>query len=99
MKPVRSAPGILGMTWSFTSPDGRATFQLITVNGELHCRWRRVGDTTLSRTRRGRVLNGVSAFKPRPADIVQDDVFRLTETVTAVRSRRSYVEVGLRHGR
>jgi hypothetical protein len=26
VKSVRSAPGILEMTWSFASPDGRATF-------------------------------------------------------------------------
>lgn len=44
VKPLRSAPGILEMTWSFASPDGRATFELITVEGELRCRWRRVGD-------------------------------------------------------
>ena len=44
VKSVRSAPGILEMTWPFASPDGRATFEFITVNGELHCRWRRVGD-------------------------------------------------------
>ncbi len=44
VKSVRSAPGILEMTWSFTSPDGRATFELVTVDGELRCRWRRVGD-------------------------------------------------------
>ena len=44
VKSVRSAPGILEMTWSFASPDGRATFELLTVNGELRCRWRRVGD-------------------------------------------------------
>ena len=44
VKSVRSAPGILEMTWSFASPDGRATFELIAVDGELRCRWRRVGD-------------------------------------------------------
>ncbi len=43
VKSVRSAPGILEMTWSFASPDGRATFELVTVDGELYCRWRRVG--------------------------------------------------------
>lgn len=32
------------MTRSFTGPDGRATFDLVTVAGELRCRWRRVGD-------------------------------------------------------
>ena len=44
VKSVRSAPGVLEMTWSFSSPDGRATFEMITVEGELRCRWRRVGD-------------------------------------------------------
>ncbi|TWE10483.1 hypothetical protein [Rudaeicoccus suwonensis] len=44
IKSVRSAPGILEMTWSFASADGRATVELITVDGELRCRWRRVGD-------------------------------------------------------
>jgi hypothetical protein len=44
VKPVRGAPGVLEMTWSFASADGRATFELVTVEGELRCRWRRVGD-------------------------------------------------------
>lgn len=44
VKSVRSAPGILEMTWSFASPDGRATFEFFTVDGELRVRWRRVGD-------------------------------------------------------
>lgn len=44
VKSVQGADGVLEMTWSFASPDGRATFELVTVNGELRCRWRRVGD-------------------------------------------------------
>ncbi|TXI56304.1 MAG: hypothetical protein E6Q55_29240 [Mycolicibacterium mageritense] len=44
VKAVQGAPGVLEMTWSFASPDGRATFELVTVDGELRCRWRRVGD-------------------------------------------------------
>ena len=44
VKSVQSAPGGLEMMWSFASPDGRATFELITVDAELRCRWRRVGD-------------------------------------------------------
>lgn len=43
VKSVQRAPGILEMTWSFASPDGRATFELVTVDGELRCRWRRLG--------------------------------------------------------
>ncbi len=42
VKSVQGAPGILEMTWSFASPDGRATFELVTAEGELRCRWRRV---------------------------------------------------------
>ena len=44
VKAVRGAPGVLEMTWSFASPDGRATFELVTVNHEIRCRWRRIGD-------------------------------------------------------
>jgi hypothetical protein len=44
VKAIQGAAGVLEMTWSFASPDGRATFELITVDGELRCRWRRVGD-------------------------------------------------------
>jgi hypothetical protein len=43
IKSVTNAPGVLEMTWSFASPDGRGTFELLTVAGELRCRWRRVG--------------------------------------------------------
>jgi len=34
----------LEMSWSSASPDGRATFKHITIEGELRVRWRRVGD-------------------------------------------------------
>jgi hypothetical protein len=44
VRSVRSAPGVLEMTWSFAGPDGRVTFELITVDDALRCRWRRVGD-------------------------------------------------------
>jgi hypothetical protein len=44
VKSVQGAPNVLEMTWLFSSPDGRATFEFVTVNGELRCRWRRVGD-------------------------------------------------------
>lgn len=44
VKSVRAAGGVLEMTWSFASPDGRATFELITTGDELRVRWRRVGD-------------------------------------------------------
>jgi hypothetical protein len=44
VKAVQGAPGVREMTWSFASPAGRATFELVTVAEELRCRWRRVGD-------------------------------------------------------
>lgn len=35
------------MGWSFASPDGRATFELVTIEGQLRCHWPRVGDHSL----------------------------------------------------
>lgn len=43
VRPVAGASGILEATWSFTGPDGRATFEWVTVEGEPRIRWRRVG--------------------------------------------------------
>jgi hypothetical protein len=31
------------MTWSFSGPDGRATFEWIRIEGQLAVRWRRIG--------------------------------------------------------
>ena len=42
------------MTWSFGSPDGRATSELVAVAGELRCRWRRVGDRDVFKSPRSR---------------------------------------------
>ncbi|NQW71122.1 MAG: hypothetical protein HQ453_00180 [Actinobacteria bacterium] len=36
--------GIMEMTWSFASPDGRATFHLAREDGNWVCVWRRIGD-------------------------------------------------------
>ncbi|MBF5082334.1 hypothetical protein [Quadrisphaera sp. INWT6] len=42
--PMKHAPGIWEMTWSFASPDGRATFAFTTTaDGETRLLWRRVG--------------------------------------------------------
>lgn len=43
VKAVANAPGVWAMTWSFAGPDGRATFEWVTVHGEPAVRWRRVG--------------------------------------------------------
>lgn len=50
VKAVRGAAGVLEMNWSFASPDGRATFELLSVDGALRCRWRRVGDHQVFKT-------------------------------------------------
>lgn len=43
VKDVEGAPGIRELTWSFAGPDGRATFEWITIDGEQAVRRRRVG--------------------------------------------------------
>lgn len=43
VKGVQGAPGVWEMTWSFAGPDGRATFEWTTIDGERAIRWRRVG--------------------------------------------------------
>lgn len=43
VKPVRGAAGISELTWSFSGPDGRATFEWTTIDEEQAIRWRRVG--------------------------------------------------------
>ena len=40
---VEGTGGIWEMTWSFSGPDGRATFEWIEIEGEPAIRWRRVG--------------------------------------------------------
>jgi hypothetical protein len=43
VKSVQNAPGIWEMTWSFSGPDGRATFEWILIDGQPAIRWRRIG--------------------------------------------------------
>ena len=43
VKDVEGAPGIWEMTWSFSGPDGRATFEWCEFDGEPGILWRRVG--------------------------------------------------------
>ena len=43
VRAIAQAPGIWEMTWSFAGPDGRATFEWVTVDGEPAIRWRRIG--------------------------------------------------------
>lgn len=48
VKAVRGAPGVWEMTWSFSGPDGRATWEWTTVAGDEGVQpavqWRRIGD-------------------------------------------------------
>jgi hypothetical protein len=43
VKDVEGAPGVFEMTWSFSGPDLRATFEWIQIDGALAVRWRRIG--------------------------------------------------------
>ncbi len=43
VRDVEGAPGIWEMTWSFSGPDGRATFEWIQIDGVVAVRWRRIG--------------------------------------------------------
>ncbi|MEK6719087.1 MAG: hypothetical protein AABZ33_00295 [Chloroflexota bacterium] len=43
VKDVEGARGIWEMTWSFSGPDGRATFEWIVIENEPAIRWRRIG--------------------------------------------------------
>ena len=49
VKSVEGAPGIWEVTWSFTGPDGRATFEWTTVDGNPGIRWRRIGGHAIFR--------------------------------------------------
>lgn len=49
VKAVESAPGIWEMTWSFSGPDGRATFEWVQIEGALGGRWRRIGGHAIFR--------------------------------------------------
>jgi hypothetical protein len=43
VNPMTGTEGVWEMTWSFSGPDGRATFEWVSVEGEIHIRWRRIG--------------------------------------------------------
>src|SRR4051812_26219049 len=42
VKPLKNASGIWTMTWSFTGPVGRATFEWVKADAPM-LRWRRIG--------------------------------------------------------
>ena len=43
VKAMKNTDGVWEMTWSFSGPDGRATFEWVSVEGEIQIRWRRIG--------------------------------------------------------
>ena len=43
IKRVVRAPRLWEMTWSFSGPDGRATFEWVKIDGTSGIRWRRIG--------------------------------------------------------
>lgn len=49
VKRVRGHPSVWELTWSFTGPDGRATFEIIDIGGEPAIRWRRIGGHAIFR--------------------------------------------------
>ena len=49
MRSVTDHPNIYELTWSFSGPDGRATFEFITIGGEQAILWRRIGDHRIFR--------------------------------------------------
>lgn len=46
---MQSAPGVWELTWNFAGPDGRATFEFVTVDSQPAVRWRRVGGHAIYR--------------------------------------------------
>lgn len=50
IKGVQAAPGVWEVTWSFSGPDGRATFEYVDADGELAIRWRRIGGHDILRS-------------------------------------------------
>lgn len=43
VKAVENAPGVMEVTFKFTGPDIRATFEWTRIEGQLAVRWRRIG--------------------------------------------------------
>lgn len=49
VSPMKSASGVWEMTWSFASPNGRATFEFVQDDQGMIVRWRRTGDHSIDR--------------------------------------------------
>jgi hypothetical protein len=49
VRKMTSADRIWEMTWSFASPDGRATFEFVKREDEMRVLWRRIGNHSIYR--------------------------------------------------
>lgn len=49
VRDIEGASGIWEMTWSFSGPDGRATFEWVEIDEEPGIRWRRIGGHSIFR--------------------------------------------------
>lgn len=47
IKGVAGAAGVWELTWNFSDPDGRATWEWTKIDGGPGVRWRRVGDHSI----------------------------------------------------
>ena len=47
VSPMGSARGVWEMTWLFSGPDGRATVEFVTIDGQPGVRWRRIGSHSI----------------------------------------------------
>lgn len=65
VKDITNAPGILEMSWNFSGPAGRATFEWVRIDGQLAVRWRRIGGHAIFREPYIGRAPGLS--RPRPA--------------------------------
>ena len=43
IRDVEGAPGVCEVTFNFSGPDVRATFEWVRIDGRLAVRWRRIG--------------------------------------------------------
>ena len=44
IKRVQGTASVWEMTWSYSGPDGRATFEFVEIDGTIGVRWRWIGD-------------------------------------------------------
>ncbi len=85
VKAVEGAPGIWEMTWSFSGPDGRATFEWVDIEGEPGVRWRRIGGAEGRATAARRPIGSL----PEPVELPPDGP-SLSETLRQMRDEERW---------